>query len=48
MDDRIVTMSHDTLRVEAPEEEAGDVRHLMRRMMTTEGKLGLPLVVDIM
>jgi DNA polymerase I len=43
----IVMMIHDALWVEAPEEEAEQVRQLMRRMMTTAGGLRIPLVVDI-
>ena len=43
---RIVMVIHDALWVEAPHEEAGQVRHLMRRMMTTAGKLNVPLAVD--
>lgn len=44
---RIVMMIHDALWVEAPPQEAEQVRHLMTRMMTTTGKLGVPLEVDI-
>ncbi len=42
---RIVMMIHDSLWVESPGEEAAEVRHLMRRMMTTAAKLRVPLVV---
>jgi DNA polymerase I len=44
---RIVMMIHDSLWVECPEEEAEEVRQLIRRMMTTVGKLRVPLKVDI-
>jgi DNA polymerase I len=44
---RIVMMIHDALWVECPENEAEQVRHLVRRMMTTAGKLKAPLVVEI-
>jgi DNA polymerase I len=44
---RIVMMIHDALWVEAPEEEAHEVRHLVRRMMTTAEKLKVPLELDI-
>jgi DNA polymerase I-like protein with 3'-5' exonuclease and polymerase domains len=47
MGTRIVMMIHDALWMEAPQEEAEQVRHLMRRMMTTAGKLRIPLEVDI-
>ena len=43
---RIVMMIHDALWVEAPQEEENQVRHLVRRMMTTAGKLTVPLAVD--
>jgi DNA polymerase I len=43
----IVMVIHDALWVEAPHEEAEQVRHLVRKMMTTAGKLGVPLDVDI-
>jgi len=44
---RIVMMIHDSLWVEAPEKEAGQVRHLMKRMMEMAGKpyLKVPLGV---
>jgi hypothetical protein len=35
MEARIVMMIHDALWVEPPEREAEQVRHLMRKMMTT-------------
>lgn len=44
---RIVMMIHDALWVEAPEEEASDVKHLVKRMMTTAAKLRVPWEVDI-
>jgi DNA polymerase I len=44
---RIVMMIHDALWVECPEEEAEQVRHLMRKMMTTAAKLKVPLAVEI-
>ncbi len=43
---RIVMMIHDALWVEAPYEEENEVRHLLRKMMTTAGKLRVPLKVD--
>lgn len=43
----IVTMIHDALWVETPEEEADEARHLMWKMMTTGAKLKVPLEVDI-
>lgn len=43
----LVIMIHDALWVEAPKEEEDQVRHLMRRMMTSAGKLRIPLEVDI-
>jgi DNA polymerase-1 len=43
----IVMMIHDCVWVEAPEEEAEQVRHLVRRIMITAGKLRVPLEVDI-
>ena len=46
MDARIVLMIHDALWVECHEKGAEQVRHLMRRMMTTAGKLRVPLEVD--
>jgi DNA polymerase I-like protein with 3'-5' exonuclease and polymerase domains len=47
MSARIVMMIHDALWVEAPHDEAEQVRHLMRRMMTTTAKLRVPLDVDV-
>jgi DNA polymerase I len=47
MEARMVMMIHDSLWVEAPKEEAEQVRHLMRKMMATAGKLKVPLEVDI-
>jgi DNA polymerase I len=43
---QIVMMIHDALWVEAPREEATEVRHLIQRMMTTAAKLTVPLEVD--
>jgi DNA polymerase I len=43
---RIVMMIHDALWVEAPNEEENEVRRLVRRMMSTAGKLDVPLKVD--
>jgi DNA polymerase I len=47
MEARMVMMIHDALWIEAPQEEAEQVRHLMRRMMTTAGKLKVPLSVEM-
>lgn len=47
MEARIVMMVHDSLWVECPEKEAEQIRHLMRRMMTTAGNLKVPLNVDM-
>ena len=44
---RIAMMIHDALWAECPEEEAEQVRHLLRKMMTTAAKLRVPLEVDI-
>jgi DNA polymerase I len=44
---RIVMMIHDALWIGAPKEEAEQVRHLLRKMMTTAAKLKVPLEVDI-
>jgi DNA polymerase I len=44
---RIVMVIHDALWVEAPHEEAEQVRHLLRKMMTTTGKLRVPLEVEL-
>ena len=46
MEARIVMMIHDCLWVECPKAEEAKVRHLMRRMMTTAGRLDVPLDVD--
>jgi DNA polymerase-1 len=43
----IVMVIHDALWVEAPHEGAEQVRHLLRKMMTTAAKLRVPLEVDI-
>jgi DNA polymerase I len=43
---RIVMVIHDALWVEAPHAEAEQVRHLVRRMMTTAARLRVPLEVD--
>lgn len=43
---KIVMMIHDALWVEAPHDEESEVRHLVERMMTTAGKLTVPLPVD--
>ncbi len=43
---RIVMAIHDALWIEAPREEAEQVRHLVRKMMTTAAKLRVPLEVD--
>jgi len=39
-------MTHDAIWVEAPHDDESEVRHLMRRMMTTAGKLDVPLEVE--
>lgn len=44
---RIVMMIHDALWVEASYEDEGQVRHLVRKMMTTAAKLRVPLEVDL-
>jgi len=46
MGSRIVMMIHDALWVEAPQGEADQARYLMKKMMTTAGKLAVPLEVD--
>jgi DNA polymerase I-like protein with 3'-5' exonuclease and polymerase domains len=46
MEARIVMAIHDALWVEAPHQEAEQVRHLLRKMMITAGKLRVPLEVD--
>jgi len=43
---RIVMMIHDALWVEAPNEEENEAKRLVRRMMTTAGKLHVPLKAD--
>jgi DNA polymerase I-like protein with 3'-5' exonuclease and polymerase domains len=43
----IIVVIHDALWVECPENEAEQVRHLVRKMMATAGKLKVPLEVDI-
>ncbi len=43
---RIVMMIHDALWVEAPHQEAEQVRHLLRKMMTTAARLRVPVGVD--
>jgi DNA polymerase I len=43
---RIVMMIHDCIWVEAAKEEESQVRHLMRKIMTTAGKLWVPLEID--
>jgi len=42
---RIVMMIHDSLWVEAPQQEAEQVRHLLRKMMTTAGTMCVSLEV---
>ena len=44
---RIVMMIHDALWIECPEDEAEQVRHLVRRIMTTAARLCVPLFVDV-
>jgi DNA polymerase I-like protein with 3'-5' exonuclease and polymerase domains len=39
-------MIHDALWIEAPHQEAEQVRHLLRKMMTSAGKLKVLLEVD--
>jgi len=46
MESRIVMMIHDALWVESPREKADEARYLMKKMMTTAGKLAVPLEVD--
>ncbi len=43
----IVMIIHDAIWVECLKEEAEQVRHLVRKMMTTAAKLKVPLEVDI-
>lgn len=44
---RIVMALHDAIWVECSEEEAEQIRHLVRKMMTTAAKLKVPLEVEI-
>jgi DNA polymerase-1 len=44
---QIVMMIHDSIWVEAPHEESEQAKHLLRKMMTTAGKLKVRLEVDI-
>ena len=46
MSARIVMMIHDSLWVEAPQDEEGEVRYLVARMMTTAANLRVSLKVD--
>jgi len=46
MKSRIVMMIHDALWVEAPNEEENVVKRLVRRIMTTAGRLRVPLEVE--
>ncbi len=43
---RIIMMVHDSLWVECREKEAEQVKHLLKRMMTTAMKLEVPLTVE--
>lgn len=43
----MVMMIHDSLWGEAPEEDANQVRYLVRATMTETGELNVPLEVDI-
>lgn len=43
---RIVMMIHDCIWVEAAKAEESQVRHLLRNIMTTAGKLSVPLEID--
>lgn len=47
MKTRIVMMIHDSLWVETPQEEAEQVKYLMKKIMTTAAELSVPLDVDI-
>jgi DNA polymerase I-like protein with 3'-5' exonuclease and polymerase domains len=47
LDARIVACIHDSIWVEVAVDEESEVRHLVRRMMTTAGGLRVPLKVDI-
>ncbi len=40
-------MVDDALWVEAPHDEESEVKRLVRRMMTTAGKLNVPLKADL-
>jgi DNA polymerase I len=42
----IVMVIHDALWVECPEEEAKQVRHLLRKTMTTAANLSVPLEAE--
>jgi DNA polymerase I len=44
---RMVMVIHDALWVEAPKEEAVEVRHLVEKMMTTAAKLKVPLELEL-
>lgn len=44
---RIVAAIHDAIWIEVPQYEADNVRHLVRKIMTTTGKLLVPLDMDI-
>ena len=44
---RMLLQVHDELLLEAPAEEAADVRQLVKREMETVYKLRVPLVVDV-
>jgi DNA polymerase I-like protein with 3'-5' exonuclease and polymerase domains len=46
MKSRVVMILHGAIWVEAPHEEAEQVRHLMRKMMTTAARLRVPVGVD--
>lgn len=46
MEARIVMMIHDSTWVECPEAEDAEVNYLMGRMMTTGGRVDVPLKVD--
>ena len=39
-------MLHDSIWIEAPHEEETAVKNLMRRIMTLESKLDVPLQID--
>ncbi len=44
---RIVMTVHDSIWIEAPQKTAEEIRHLVRQIMITAGKLKVPLEVDI-